>query len=127
MLHKGIGFVAHGAFGIVYKIKSVVSLCKSGEKVYLARKKHIVEIAETAVYILVIPSGVLRELAVILVGITCLYGTLGSPLLEYFVLVVSDFDCFGVGTLRGYYVRKREKQHKRKYEGHNAFLGDRSA
>ena len=92
MLYKIIGFVAHRSIRIANNINPVLLLRKAGQEVDLSIEKHLVQITELTVYILILPACVFQKLLVILIGVAGLDLTFLRSLLKDFVLVISNAD-----------------------------------
>ena len=93
---KIIGLSAHNCIRIADNGSSVFPECQACQKIDLPVQKLLVQLPESAVHIFISPSCILGELAVVLVGVARLDGTLLSTLLENFVFVVTDSDDIAV-------------------------------
>jgi hypothetical protein len=91
---KGIDFVPHRGRWIPNNTKPVISLCKTGNKIYVTGQQHIIEIAKAAIDILIGPTGIFRELTVVFIGVAVLDLTVLRALLEDFILVITYPDNF---------------------------------
>ena len=87
--HEVIGFVSHDRSRVADQPRTVFSPCQAGQQIDIPVEQHLVELAETAVDVLISPAGVLGKLLIVFVGIARLYRAFLCPLLEHLVFIIA--------------------------------------
>ena len=96
MLHKVIRFTSHRKIRISYKFFPFFLICKARNNIYFTVKKHIINLSEAAINILIFPACVLRKFKIILIRISRFYDTIFCPFLKDFIFIVSYSYRFGL-------------------------------
>ena len=115
MLHKAVRLIAHRHLRIADDIRAILPPGQARHQIDVSIQQHLVEIAEAAVDVLVLPSGILGHLSVILIGIPCFDSVLSRTFLKNFVFIVADADyrcflCKGRGCDNVYGAEQCKKQ-----------------
>ena len=87
-----VDFIAHRRIRITDERFAFFLPCQTGQKIDLAVQKHLIQITEITIDILVSPTGVFREFLIILISVSGLDGARLCAFLEHFVLIVADAD-----------------------------------
>ena len=90
VLYQAIDLVAHRSLGVGNEPDALLAKRETRQKVNIAIEQHLVEVPIATIDILIVPAGVLRELSIVLVGITGLDGPLLGTLFKDFVLVIAN-------------------------------------
>ena len=96
MFYEVIGLITHSRIRITYKRFAFLFPCKTGKYIYIAVQQFLIQVTEIAVYILVIPPGILGQLLIVFIGIASLDGTLFGAFLEHFILVIAHPNCYAI-------------------------------
>ena len=96
MLYQVVGLIAHRQIRVTYKLFAFFFIRKTGKYVYIAIQQLLIQFAEVAVYILIMPAGILGQLLIVLIGIAGLDSTLFGPLLKHFILIIANLYCFTI-------------------------------
>ena len=100
MLDQAIGFIAHGVLRISDLFFSVFLPGKTCQKIDLTIQKHLIQVAEAAVNIFIFPSGVFRQLQIVLICVPFLGFSCLCTFLEHFVFIVANQNRFFICLLR---------------------------
>ena len=92
MLNEVICLIAHSRVRIPYDLLTILPPGKTREEIYIAVQKHLVQVSEFAVNIVILPSGILRELLIVLISIARFDSSLPCAFLENLVFIIAYAD-----------------------------------
>ena len=88
-----IGFAAHDSVRISDNIFPFFSVSQTCKQINLPIQKHLIQIAESAVDIFILPACILGDLLIVFIGIPGFHQAFARPFLKDFIFIIAHTHC----------------------------------